>query len=181
MKYHVMAKPTWQGIFRRAGIEFAPKVPCQLERLDFLAVIDDIGKALVLVKFDEKGRPRPDWDRTQQLAAAVKRIKAVAAMLVREERGEYIGRNLGEFLSDFFPPLPIVEEPAGEGEPIPLEESAIPPKFHKALKAANLHDLDAIGVYLENHEDLTAIPNIGKHSSDEIVAWLERHLEPEQV
>lgn len=179
MKYPLMLKPTWQGQFSRSWrvpvnpevpinpkdsktyklryVAFAQKSVMEVDAETLAALLPDLGKALCVAKFDEKGRPKPDWDKTERL-------------------------QYGEPVETVFVDLPpvVVEDCETVDSPILLEESEIPAKYHQALKKNNLHDLDGIGLYLENHPDLLALEGIGKTANKEILEALEKHKAPSE-
>lgn len=90
----VMVAPTWPGAFTRvtkrspsgeiqSKLVFQPRTPYTLSGDDLEAIRGDIGKALVIVEPDLKGRPRVDTEATDRVAGAAakkngKRRKAAA-------------------------------------------------------------------------------------------------------
>ena len=75
----VMVSPEWPGAFTRvtkrspsgeiqAKIVFQQRTPYELSGDDLEAIRGDIGKALVIVDPDPKGRPRVDIDATERVA-----------------------------------------------------------------------------------------------------------------
>lgn len=64
---HVMLKPGWPGTFHRTlrtpaggsrAVEFGAGQPIELSDAEVASVLPDLGRALVPVNLDEKGRPR---------------------------------------------------------------------------------------------------------------------------
>lgn len=64
---HVMLKPGWPGTFHRTlrrpdgssrSVEFGKGQPVELSDAEVASVLPDLGRALVPVNLDEKGRPR---------------------------------------------------------------------------------------------------------------------------
>lgn len=155
MKYHLMVRPTWQGAFRRGALVFELGESVEVTQQQLESMLSDVGKALCVAKHDDKGRPKPDWDKTNRLTE-------------------------GEDIANVFADLPpVVESLSFDEEPISLEDSLIPKKHHTALKKANLHNLEGIAAYLENHDDLTGIHGIAEAANKEILEALEAHSEPD--
>lgn len=162
--YSVMLHPGWEsGLFGRtvSGEErsqrmtFQATQPVQVEAWELEFLRADIGKALVIAKYDEKQRPYPDWDKTSRI-------------------------HDGEAIEDVFADEPPVVETVDGSDEITIEESRIPEKYHAALKSVNLNTLEAIDGYLSGGGKLTEIKGIGEPSAKEIMEALESHAAPEQ-
>lgn len=167
LTYSVMLKPTWQGVFSRTiqvaigggkffveRLQFAHNEPVECTAEQLTSLRSDIGKSLCVARFDDKGRPRPDWDKTQRLVE-------------------------GERIEDVFadaPPI-VTGPPAAEEDAFPIEESLIPEKYHSLLKKHQLPTLQSIALYLENHDDLRALDGVGEKANKEILEALEAHNE----
>lgn len=157
MNYYLMTRPTWQGSFARtvgdSKIQFDLGESVEVTADALSSLLPDVGKALVVAKFDDKGRPKPDWDKTQRLVD-------------------------GESVDDVFADAPPVVDEGEADEPISLQDSLIPKTYHSALKKNNLHTLQGIALYLESHDDLRGLDGIAETGNKEILEALEAHAEP---
>ena len=162
-RYPVMLRPTWQGSFSRTirneknepvdRLTFEHNVPRNCTGHELAALLSDVGKSLCIARFDEKGRPKPDWDKTQRLID-------------------------GESMEEVFADAPPIVGAFGDENAIPIEESLIPKKHHSALKKNQLPTLESIAIYLEEHETLAGLKGINEKAHEEIVEALQVHAEP---
>jgi hypothetical protein len=159
--FHLMLKPSWQGGFGRTvtvnnitqRMTFAPETPVSVSAEELEQLRNDIGRALCVAKFDEKHRPKPDWDKTQRLMD-------------------------GDSADDVFADEPPVVVNEDQSPGLPIEESLIPEKHHAALKSVELHTLEAIDEYISGGGKLTDIHGIGDAIAAEITEAMEAHAEP---